>query len=660
MNFFEHQQEARRNTRVMVLMYVLAVTGIVFAVDLVVASIWFWSSDGIAALGNAQPGLIGAFRSVPAGVHVFGVLATLTVILGASFAQMAKLREGGETIAKMIGARHVEPTTRDPLERRLLNVVEEMAIAAGTRVPKVFVMDKESGINAFAAGYDISNTVVAVTRGTLETLNRDELQGVIGHEFSHILNGDMALNIRMMGVLAGIVFISSIGGFMMRLMSEGGDNKAVFALFLVGLSLFVTGYVGLFFARLIKSSVSRQREFLADASSVQFTRNPDGIAGALDQIRAAPAGALIAGRYAEEISHMFFGQAIRVWFGGLFDTHPPLEERIRRVNPRFAASAYRTRRAAAPAPAMEAPPEAVAAGFAGVAPAGRRTGDAGIAWGRSAGQSAQLVGTLQNSNIDYAARLLAALPSALRESLREAEGAAAAVIALLLAPAEEVRREQLRAINAAGMAALGERVARAADLTRDLGPAFHLAVVDLALPALKAAPEPAKQQLIGALEAVINADRRVSLHEFVVLTLLRHQLASRGKAEPAGRRLADMQPEIGIVLSLIAHAGIRADATGARGDALQAAMRAGTQEMGLPDQPPAAALSLEAASAALASLKRLAPLQKAMLIKGLFATVSADGTIRVIEAELMRLVGAVLDCPLPPLLEEVDPATLAA
>jgi Zn-dependent protease with chaperone function len=656
--FFEHQHLARRNTRVMVILFLLAVVAVVTAVDLVAATAHVWTYWPDAPARQA-PSLSAQYAHVPRALYFWVSIATAVVILGVSMVSVTRLGGGGAAVADMVRARRIEPGTPDPLERRLLNIVEEMAIASGTRVPAAYVMDVEQGINAFAAGWDSSNAVITVTRGTLVALSRDELQGVIGHEFSHIVNGDVRLNVRMIGVLAGILFIGSIGQFLMR-SSRDSDNKAGGQVFAVGLGLLIIGYVGLFFARLIKAAVSRQREFLADASSVQFTRNPDGIAGALDQIRASTRGARISGRYAEEISHMFFGQAIRVWLGGLFDTHPPLDERIRRVNPRFAASAYRTRRAAAPAATVAAPPEAIAAGFAGVAPAGRRDADVGVAWGRSAGESAKLVGTLQSAKIDYAARLLAALPAELRESLRTPDGASAAVIALLLAPKEDVMRAQLQAMSNAGMIALGERVARAAVLTRDLGPAFHLAVVDLALPALKGAPEHVKKDLLAGLEAVINADRRVTLHEFVVLTLVRHQLAVRGKLEPAGKRLADLQPEIGTVLSLVAHAGIRADATGSRAEALQAAMRAGTQEMELPDQPAAAGLTLEGANAALMALKQLAPLQKARLVKGLFATVSADGTIRVIEAELMRLVAAVLDCPLPPLFDEFDPAALAA
>ena len=671
--FFEHQRLARRNTRTMVILFVLAVVAVVLAVDLVLAAGWLWGMSELRTrhVPPGQAPSLAMLKTVPPSLFVWGALGTLAVILSASLAKIAGLREGGEAIARIANARLVAANTRDPLERRLLNVVEEMAIASGVRVPKVYVMDGEAGINAFAAGYDVSNAIVAVTRGTLEALNRDELQGVIGHEFSHILNGDMWLNIKMLGTLAGIVFIGALGAFVMRSVSESRGRKESGAggLFALGLALFVVGYVGLFFARLIKAAVSREREFLADASSVQFTRNPDGIAGALDQIRGAPSGARISGRFAEELSHMFFGQALKLRFSGFFSTHPPLDERIRRVNPRFQPSTYRKARAPAlseAAPEGGAGAQALGSEALGFSSTGRRTGDISSEWGRSAGESARLVGTLDAGKIDYAARLLASLPPPLRESLRELDGARGALTALLLAPAEEVMRPQLQALETAGQHALAERARAAAVHTQRLGPAFHLPVIDLALTVVKGATEAAKTELIAALEAVAYADRRVSLHEFVVLTLVREQLSPQTK--PGGtpsRKLADLQAEAQTVLVLIAHAGTRGDATGARQAYLQAALRAGAKEMGLAGAeaaaPSAAAgLSLEAARAALEALKQLAPLEKALLIKGLFAAATADGTLRVAEAELMRMVGAVLDCPLPPLLQELDPAALAA
>jgi Zn-dependent protease with chaperone function/uncharacterized tellurite resistance protein B-like protein len=670
-SFFENQQLARRNTTLLVLTYFLAVAGVIIAVDLVLAGAWLYGFADLYVPKGRSPGMLALFGAIPPKIYLRGALGTALLIFVVSGWNIVQLSSGGKAVAEMVGARRVSPDTRDPLERRLMNVVEEMSIASGVRVPGVYVMDGEPGINAFAAGYDVSDSIVTVTRGTLETLNRDELQGVVGHEFSHILNGDMRLNIRMIGVLAGIVFIGSIGEFIMRSQRGGGDNKGAVPIFLGGLALLLIGYIGLFFARLIKAAASRQREFLADASSVQFTRNPDGIAGALDQIGVSAAGALIANRHAEDVSHMFFGQGITVRLSGLFDTHPPLEERIARVHARFDRASYRKTRAVAVAVDVEekdskgderrktAASAILAAGAAGLA--GRRGADLGTGWGRSAGDSVRLVGSMDGAKVDYAARLLQALPAGLRESLRDPEGARAAMVALLLAPKDDVMKLQLDALAAKGMAALAEQARAAESLTRRLGAAFHLPLIDLSLPAVKSLPQEGRDELIGALETVIHADRRVSLHEFVVLTMARSQLAPRGKPGAAGsRRLADLQDAALIVLSLVAHAGTRQDASGQRGAALAEAMRAGAKEMGLPETAAAGALTLEVAAEALEVLKGLAPMQKAVLVKGLFAAVTHDGTIRVMEAELMRMVGAVLDCPLPPLLESVDPATLAA
>lgn len=661
MDFFQHQDLARRNTRVMVVLYLIAVAGVVLAVDLVLAVAYL----NIAEL-NFRPGTGPAamLHAVPRGVYLWGALGTVAVIFSASLYQMLQLTQGGSAVAEMVGARAISRDTHDPLEKRLLNIVEEMAIASGVRVPRAYVMDDEKGINAFAAGYDVSNAIVAVTRGTLETLSRDELQGVIGHEFSHILNGDMWLNIKMIGVLSGIVFIGGIGSFLMRTVRSGDDNKSAGGIFVLGLALFLVGYIGTFFARLIKAAVSRQREFLADASSVQFTRNPDGIAGALDQIRASGRGALIANRYAEDMSHMYFGQGISVWMGGLFDTHPPIEERIGRVRPGFQATRYRQARSAVEPPeasAVEGP--GAVSGFAGAPAAdGQRSGDAGTAWGRSAGESAKLVGTLDAGKVDFAARLIARLPAELRSAMNETQGACAVMVASLLAPKQEVLESQVAAVRALGQEALAARAQVLMPLLAKLGRGFDLMLVDLSLPAIKAGTDADRRQLLAALEAVIHADRRVSLHEFVVLTLVKTQLAPRAKPGAVKTKpLAALRAEVVLALSLIAYAGRKPGADPALDREVEAAFALGAAVAGVADArlTPRSEFSLEAAGTALANLMAVAPLAKAILVKALFAVVSADGTIRLMEAELMRLIGAVLDCPLPPLIEEIDPATLA-
>jgi hypothetical protein len=476
--------------------------------------------------------------------------------------------------------------------------------------------------------------VIAVTRGTLECLNRDELQGVIGHEYSHIVNGDMRLNIRMVGVLSGIVFIGAIGEFLMRSAgrSRGRRDSGAGQIFAIGLALLLIGYLGLFFARLIKASVSRQREFLADASSVQFTRNPGGIAGALDQIRTSAAGTLVANRYAEDMSHMFFGQAVRLRFAALFATHPPLDERIRRVDPQFAAAQYRKKRASIEEP--RAP-----------AASGQRAGDQAQAWGRSAAESMALVGTLDAGKVDYARRLLGEFPAALREALRTGPGAAAATVALLLATPKELMEQQLAAVQAAAGDALSQAARALAPEASALGPQFRLPVVDLALPALKAMQDPAP--FLKAIEAVIEADRRVSLHEFVVLTLLRSQLQPAARAPKGDRSVSQLGDEIRLLLSLLAHAGTPGEAARAFG--------AGVAQLGMPQAEPVAreALSLQSAGEALERLRALAPLAKAELVRALFASATADRKVRISEAELMRLVGAVLGCPVPPLFEDL-------
>lgn len=344
---------------------------------------------------------------------------------------------------------------------------------------------------------------------------------------------------------------------------------------------------------------------------------------------------------------MFFGQALSL--SRFFATHPPLEERMRRINPRFQPVPYRARRDLQDEKKGAETPKSN----------GRRAGDVGVAWGRSAAESAALVGTLDAAKVDHAGTLLDALPAGLREALREPERAAAAVASLLAAAKADVLEAQLGALRSAGLGEMVEPVRAGLPLTQGLSPAFHLAVVDLALPALKSAPEEAKKRLIATLQTLAYADRRLSLHEFVLLTLLRYQLAPATRSLSGKKNLSAVGAEAGVLIAVIAHAGTRVDTAGERGEALEKALAAGTQELGLDVQAARdASLSLEAVSAALEAARELAPLEKARLVKGLFAAVTADGTIRLGEAELMRLVGAVLDCPLPPLIETLDPRRL--
>ncbi len=261
-------------------------------------------------------------------IFLYATLGTLAVVICGSLYQTAALAKGGSAVAESLGGRPIGVDTTDPDERRLRNVVEEMALASGVPVPSVYVLEDE-GINAFAAGHTPEDAAVAVTHGCMVLLNRDELQGIIGHEFSHILNGDMRLNIRLMGILFGILCLAVIGRLLLYPGGRSGRDKN--PVMLLGIALIVIGAIGVFFGRLIQAALSRQRELLADASSVQFTRNPAGLSGALQKIGLA--GSRIASPHAGEASHMFFENGLSIPFLSMLATHPPLGERIRAIDP---------------------------------------------------------------------------------------------------------------------------------------------------------------------------------------------------------------------------------------------------------------------------------------------------------------------------------------
>ena len=333
MRFFEHQEKARNSTFRLLVLFGLGVFALIFSIDGILL-LGLGYSESQNGLGSANWGRILE--------TYFPALALVAAFIGfvigsASLYRLSQLSSGGgASVAESLGGRLLQPETRNPIERKILNIVEEMAIASGVPVPPVYLMDEE-GINAFAAGWSPNDAVIGVTKGCVEALSRDELQGVIAHEFSHILNGDMKLNIRLMGILYGIFFLSILGEILIRSISYSSGNSSndkkndgKGAIFVIGLVLFILGWVGWFFGRLIQAAVSRQREFLADASAVQFTRNPDGISGALRKIAGWNQGSIIKNPNVTEASHLFFGNGIS-GFSALFATHPPLEERVKRI-----------------------------------------------------------------------------------------------------------------------------------------------------------------------------------------------------------------------------------------------------------------------------------------------------------------------------------------
>ncbi|MGE5616193.1 MAG: M48 family metalloprotease [Bacillota bacterium] len=635
MTFFERQHVARRNSRLILVLFALAVVAIVLAMDLVAVVAWYFTRLYV----DAPP------RHTPGWLHAFAIGGTILVIVAASVKKSLELHEGGGmAIARMMGGRQIVPLNAAPLERRLLNIVEEMAIASGARVPLAYVLDDHGGINSFAAGDDGSINVIVVTRGALETLNRDELQAVITHEFSHIVNGDMALNLRMIGVLAGLLFIGAAGEWLLRV-AWSADEKDIralaFATFAGG-ALFCVGYTGLFFGRLIKAMVAREREFLADAGSVQFTRNPEGLAGALDQVKRVHS--FVLHERSEDVSHLFFAEAIYLEDDRWLATHPRVQDRIERLVPGFSSKQYRDRR-------TDALAESVKTG--GMMRVGDRATDAGKAWTLTPAQASALVGTVTDTHVRAATALLDALPASARAALAQPDSAGALVLGMLLAGDAAVRETQLAALREAQSGAL----ASAADAVMPIGTGFplawHLPVVDLALPRLRTAAPEKRAELLRALEIAAGHDRRVSVYRFAFLTFVRAQLEARPTSRKGTQTLEALGDDVALVLSLVAYAGC-ADPQSVEAD-FPKAFKAGAAEMQLALAPVERdRCSPDAESRAIERLRDLAPLAKARLVKGLFAAITADGTIRVVEAALMRMIGAVLDCPLPPLMEEFE------
>jgi len=323
MGFLEHQDRARTRTTVLVIYFAISVVCIIAAVY--IASVLIvYGTQANRPPGSPSPELV---LWDPA-IFLYAALGTLSVVIIGSVYKIAALAKGGSAVAESLGGRLLSPNTADPSERQLRNVIEEMAIASGMPVPRIYVLDDEPGINAFAAGHTPGDAAIGVTRGCMTLLNRDELQGIIGHEFSHIANGDIRLDMRIMGVLFGIVCLAVIGQVLLYSSRGRGRNPLLF----LGLALIVIGAIGVFFGRLIQAALSRQREFLADASAVQFTRNPAGLSAALQKLGGT--GSQVKSAHAGEASHMFFGNGMGTSFlGATLATHPPLAERIRAIDP---------------------------------------------------------------------------------------------------------------------------------------------------------------------------------------------------------------------------------------------------------------------------------------------------------------------------------------
>lgn len=655
MDFFEHQDRARRRTGLLLFYFVLAVVLTILAVNVAVFLILSASMGPVVTAGDwlAQPWWMAI------------TLGTAAVIGIGSLVRFLQLRQGGHVLATMLGARRLDPDTQDTKERRLLNLVEEMAIASGTPPPSTWVMDNETAINAFVAGFQPTEAVLVVTRGSLEKLDRDELQAVIGHEFSHLLNGDMRLNVQLYAILAGILLIGRIGEFLVRSTrrSRGSNRKGEGAPMAIGLALMVVGYVGLFFGRLIKAAISRQREFLADASSVQFTRNPDGMAEALLKIRNDEHGGLLDHSAAEDMSHMCFALPVRIRLAGLLATHPPLDERIRAIDAGYlvrdrvrrekaeAASSVAAGAAGTPLPpgvSGMAAAVAVATSAQGLA-ASAGTSPATTAAGATPAVILASVGTPTPAHLDAAAALRNSIPESVHDLMRTPAGARIVLYGLLIAGTSARHDETcLDAVARGDGDAIGKRLRAHLPVLRGLPPRLRLPCLELSLPALRELSPPQRQGFLDVLGTLAKADTRYTLSEFVLLAIVRRQLAEgSGALRPVRHRnFQSVKTPLALLFSLVAHIG--AGERAAR-EALYERVIS-TFGIGVPACTPAAEITATRLQEALDELADLSPLLKKPVLDGCLDCAQHDGRLHIAEVELVRAIGATLDCPVPPLL----------
>lgn len=650
MNFFEHQDRARRQTRWLIFLFLIAATVIVVVVDAVVATV-------VINLHPETYGFVLPTASWLSANWKFMIGTSLVVVAFIALASAVRtlgLGAGGGRIAQSMGGSRIDPDTQDPLRRRLLNVVEEMAIASGVPVPEVYVLEGEAGINAFAAGLTAESAAVAVTQGCLDRLSRDELQGVIGHEFSHVLNGDMRLNVRLMGILFGILVIGMIGRTVVRSLRYSRRGKGGGAIVLAGIALFIVGYAGVFFGRVIKAAVSRQREFLADASAVQFTRQSGGLADALKKIGGYQGGSLLTSADPEEISHMLFATGARL--SSLLATHPPIEARIRALDPQFRPDELAAvgRRMASERTTIDEMVHGFADEFASgeVAPIHETAVTVEEVPSAAAGRPG-------NRHLRFAKRLRESIPPLIDQAARTPGRAICLVFALLLSPEPAIRRRQLGLLEQR----MGEAIASTTDnlsvAVQGLGAEYRLPLLTISVPIIRQRPTSHLQFLADLVLELIRIDSHVDAYEYalsrVFCTAVGVAVAPEQQRirRPSARRLSEAT---GVLFSALAHHGHTDEQSARRAyDAgIQAFFGPADSSHGRASSPPYGLPGdwAQALDRALNLLAGLPDIAKGRLIDALAETVFYDRTVSVSEAELLRAVCALLGVPLPPFLSE--------
>ena len=638
MDFFAAQERAHARTRLLVVYFILGVAGLVVSLN-ILAMIGLSASraNGFSLrrhdyYSDGQDDSSGTQLAGPVwnpGVSALVTMGTLAIVGGACLYKISALRQGGSAVALSLDARRVSPQTTDLGEKRLRNIVEEMALASGVPVPEIFVLEEE-GINAFAAGFRPEDACVTVTRGALNNLTRDELQGVIAHEFSHILNGDMRLNIQLVGAVFGLLVIAIIGRqivYSLRFSRGRRGGQGVAAIFLAGLALIALGSLGVLFGRLIQAAVARQRERLADASGVQFTRNPEGLANALKKIGGLAAGSRIEHAHVQETAHMFFAPAL----DGLFATHPPLEERIRELEPQWDG------RFIIPQPVAHeeaAAPGQIPPALSSILPPPLRNAATLLA-------PASVIAAVSLANVRA---WRASLPASLATALGDATGCRALVLALALEENAEKRAAQLEKLRQSGESAAAACAALAPDEAA-VPAGQQLPLLELALGGLADLLPADKNSLLARLRDLTSFDRGPTLHQFALWRVAEYRLKPRPSRQ-GSTNPTDYRNDISVVLSALTDLSTADDA------AAQPVFAKGVAAL----PPELAGLSLT--QRALATLDRVemaclrlegAPfaLKKQLLQAGALIA-QADGVVEPAEAELLRALAASLGCALPP------------
>ena len=645
MNFFESQDRVHKNTVRLVLLFVLAVVFLIIMTNLLVMMVFgYFNSEQLQAGGSFLELMDWrTFATVSAGVGA--------VVLGGSLFKIMALSAGGKTVAEALGGQLIPQNTSDLNQRKLLNVVEEMAIASGTPAPPVYLLADEPGINAFAAGFSPRDAVIGVTRGTIDHLSRDQLQGVIAHEFSHIFNGDMRLNIRLMGVLNGILIIGFIGYFILRssFYSRRGrsSDKGAGGILALAIGLMVIGFAGTFFGGLIKAAVSRQREYLADASAVQFTRNPDGIAGALKRIGGLEFGSKVENPGAPEVSHAFFAQGISGFMQSLSATHPSLAKRILRIDPHWDGKFDSSDKIDSPRDEEEADKkesmtrEELAKKVATVV--------TGAAMADVANAIDQ-IGNPNQETINYARSLISELPMVIKEAAREPYGARAVIYSLVLDPGQEVRGRQLKHLQEYADPDVFVLTHKLIPEMDGLDIKYRLPLIDIVIPALKQLSINQYKSFRENLIALIKMDSRVDLLEWSLQKILFNHLdgqffkLARIKSRYSHPR--QLKKEVELILSVMAYAGHQDQSN------VEAAFSAATKTLEFSGLQLVAKnkISLSDLDRSLQKLAKLKPLAKPRLLKACAASITHDQKIAPVEVELLRAFSDVLDCPMPPII----------